>query len=45
MAEAIGVMGRVSTNHGDEGEKEQGEDQNDLSTRQPEFSFTISFDG
>jgi hypothetical protein len=30
--------------HSDEGEKEQGEDQNDLSAGQPEFGFTISFD-
>ena len=44
MAEAISIMGGVSTNHSDEGEKEQGEDQNDLSAGQPEFGFTISFD-
>ena len=44
MAEAIGVVGRVSANHGDEGEEEQGEYQNDLPTGQPEFGFTIGFD-
>jgi hypothetical protein len=37
----LNTMGGVSTNHSDEGEKEQGEDQNDLSAGQPEFGFTI----
>lgn len=31
----------VAANHGDEGEKEQREDQDDLTTGQPEFSFAV----
>ena len=44
MAEAIRIMGWVSTNHCDEGEKEQGEDQDDFAAGEPEFGFTISLD-
>lgn len=34
----------VATAHGDEGEGEEEEDQNDLATREPELSFTIRLD-
>lgn len=37
-------MLRVSAHHGDECEEEQGEDQDDLATGEPEFSFTVGFD-
>ena len=37
-------MFRVSAHHGNEGEEEQGEDQDDLATGEPKFSFTIGFD-
>ena len=45
VPEAVDVALRVASNHGDEGEKEQGEDQNDLSTRKPELRLAISLDG
>jgi len=42
--EAIGIVSRVAAHHGDEREREEQEDQNDLATRQPEFSFAICTD-
>jgi hypothetical protein len=37
-------MLRVSAHHGDEGEEEQGEDQDDFASGEPKFSFTVGFD-
>jgi hypothetical protein len=37
-------MLRVSSHHGDEGEEKQREDQDDLATGEPKFSFTVGFD-
>ena len=45
MPEAIGVVLRVATNHGDEGEEEQDEDQEDLSCGQPELGLAKGRDG
>lgn len=45
VSEAVGIALRVSADHGDEGEAEENEDQDDLASRQPELSFTVSFDG
>ena len=44
MSEAIGILLRVTSNHGDEGEREEDEDQDDLASAEPELSFTIGFD-
>ncbi len=41
MSKPVGVTARVPSDHGDEGEEEKGEDQDDLAARQPEFGFTI----
>lgn len=38
-------MGRVTTDHSDECEKEQGEDQYDLATGEPKLGFTVGFHG
>jgi len=38
-------MLRVAADHGDEGEREDDEDQDDFAARQPEFGFTKDLDG
>lgn len=35
----------ISANHRDESEEEQGKDQNNLAAGEPEFRFTVGFDG
>ena len=44
-SEAVRIMQRVAADHGDEGEREDDEDQDDFAARQPEFGFTKDFDG
>lgn len=41
VLETVGITSWVAANHGDKGEEEEGEDQDDLASRQPEFSFAI----
>lgn len=40
VPEAVGIVGRVASDHSDECEQEQDEDEYHLSARQPEFCFT-----
>ena len=44
VTEAVGVALRVTADHGDEGEEEQREDQNDLAAGKPELSLSVCFD-
>ena len=44
MVEPVRMVLRISADHSDEGEEEQREDQNDLSSRQPEFGFSVRLD-
>jgi hypothetical protein len=44
IAETIYIMLGIAANHGDEGEEEQREDQDDLASREPELSLAIGFD-
>jgi len=45
VAESVGILFRVATAHGDEREGEQHKDQNDLSSGEPEFGFSVCLDG
>ena len=45
VTETVGIMLRVAADHGDEGEREDDEDQDDFAARQPEFGFTKDLDG
>lgn len=40
VAEPVGIVGRVASDHGDEREQEQDEDEDHLAAGQPEFRFT-----
>lgn len=44
VAESVGVMLGIAADHGDEGEGEDDEDQQNLAARKPELGFAISFD-
>lgn len=44
VAESVGVLERVATDHGDKGEEVEDQDQNDLSTGEPKFGFTVGLD-
>ena len=43
VSESICIALGIAAYHGDEGEEEESEDQDDLPSRQPEFGLTISF--
>lgn len=45
VAETVGIVLRVAADHGDEGEGEDDEDQDDFAAGQPELGFTKDFDG
>lgn len=45
VSESVRIFLRVSADHGNEGEGEHDEDQDDLSAGQPEFGFSEDFDG
>jgi hypothetical protein len=45
VAEAVRIFLWVAAAHGDEGEREHDEDQDDLAAGQPEFGFTEDLDG
>jgi hypothetical protein len=45
VAEAVRIFLRVAAAHGDEGEGEHDEDQDDLTAGQPKFGFTEDLDG
>jgi hypothetical protein len=45
VAEPVGIVLRVAANHGDEGEGEDDEDQDDFAARQPELGFTEDLNG
>jgi len=45
VTETVGIVLRVAADHGDEGEGEDDEDQDDFAARQPEFGFTKDLDG
>ena len=42
VAEAVGVPFRVAANHGDKGEEEEHEDEDDLASGEPELGLTVS---
>lgn len=44
VAETVGIVLGVAADHGDEGEGEDDEDQDDLTAGQPELGFTKDFD-
>ncbi|KAH3661748.1 hypothetical protein OGAPHI_005926 [Ogataea philodendri] len=44
VAEAVHVVERVTSNHGDEGEHHQANSQNDFTEREPELRLSIIFD-
>lgn len=44
VAETIGVTLGVAANHGDKGEEEEHEEENDFATRQPKLGLTITTD-
>jgi hypothetical protein len=41
VSEAIGILLRVTSNHGDEGEAVENQDQQDLASREPKFCLTV----
>lgn len=45
VAESVCIMLRVAANHGDEGEGEYNEDQDDLAAGQPELGFSEDLNG
>lgn len=45
VAESVCIVLGVAADHGDKGEGEDDEDQDDFATRQPEFSFSKDLDG
>lgn len=45
ISEAIGIVLRVSADHGDEGEEKQDDDENDFARRQPELRLSVPTDG
>lgn len=44
VSKAVGVALRIATDHGNEGEGEQYEDQDDFAATEPEFCLTICTD-
>lgn len=45
VAETVRIVLGISTHHGDEGEEEEGEDQDDLAAREPELGLTVRSHG
>lgn len=45
VAESVRVVLGIAADHGDKGEGEDDEDQDDFASGQPEFSFSKDFDG
>lgn len=44
VSESVGVMGGITTAHRDEGERKEDEDQDDFTSREPEFEFAVETD-